>query len=139
MAQASAQQAINAFVQATKELSGGQRASKEVRERKAAAKGMIIQFMKEQKMDFIEVDGLFLVLKKKKSKPPINDQFLGRGYKEFHSNQNHLQGTIDEVSLRFGQFIFFMQKKLSVETHDVVLTKRKPLTAVLFDEFNFNP
>lgn len=132
------QAAITTFIHATQELTGGVKSSKEAKERKLAAKMRIVQFMQESKMSYIQVDHLFLCLKTTTKSPTVNSEFLASVYKEFETNQrkNFIGSSIEQLAAKFSEFIQFMRKKNSENSFDLRLTKKKPMSAMLFESFN---
>ena len=127
--------AVQSFFSATMELSGENTNTKDVRERKKQAKQHIIDIMKHDNIPFIEIEGQFLVLKHKTTKPPINNEFAARAYNEFHKDPQRGVGEPNQVAACFGEFMFALQKHLSETTDDLKLSKKKPMAALLFDEF----
>jgi hypothetical protein len=134
------QDAVKSYVQATSELSGGQNCNKECKQRIKQAKLHIMSVMKEKKLAFLELNpSNFLVLKSKPCKHPMTPDFAANAFKQFHLDPTRLNGTTDSVAASFGQFLFALQKHCSDTTDDLKLSKKKPMAALLFDEFSQPP
>lgn len=131
----SLKEAVQLFFSATMELSGDQNNTKDVRERKKQAKQHIIDIMKNDNIPFIEIEGQFLVLKQKTTKPAINAEFVARSFIEFHKDPQRSVGEQNQVAACFGEFTFALQKHMSETSDDLKLSKKKPMAALLFDEF----
>lgn len=130
------QSIVQSFITTTKELSGGNGGTKELRERKKQAKQHIIDIMKEKQLTYIELDGYYLVLKQTFSKPTLNAEFATRAFTEFHKDQQRLTGDPAQVAICFGHYLFGLQKHLAEQSYDLKLSKKKPMAAMLFEEFN---
>jgi hypothetical protein len=133
--------AIKAFITASQEISGGTKSSKEAKDKKAHAKNVIIQFMKNGGMSYIQVDHLFLHLKKNMKKPTVNAEFVARAYKEFQQTEliKLPQATIEQVAVKFGEYVFYLQRQMGEETNDLKVNQKKPMSAMLFDSFAAPP
>jgi hypothetical protein len=129
--------AIRAFITATQEISGGTQSSKEAKDRKIKAKQVIVQFMQTRNQTYIQVDNMYLNLKKSLRKPPVNAEFISRAYKEFQNTQQQhfVNVSVEQVAVKFGEYVFYLQKKMAEEHYDVKLSKKKPMSAMLFDSF----
>jgi len=129
--------AVQCFMQCMKELSGKETGvAKEMRDRKKAAKEHILKIMKEKRLGYIEIEGNYLVLKSKLSRPTLNVEFLGKAFKEFHVDPSRLQGDIDTVSLRFAEYVLGLQKHCAERKEDVEFSRKKPMSAMLMEEFH---
>jgi hypothetical protein len=134
------QSAVYNFIQATKEITGGNKnmEMREVKETKKKAKQHIIDMMINKQLSYIELDGTYLLLKQKLNKPTLNVEFAARAYQEFHKEPSRLVGSEEERSTSFGKYMFGLQKHLSDVQHDITVSKRVPMAARLLDQFPLN-
>ena len=127
--------AVQSYLDATKDLANEQSDKKAVREQKKAAKQQIIDLMVNGGLSYINVDGTYIVIKQKLTKPCMNAEFVARAYVEFHKIPEHLNRPVAEAAELFGVFLFDLQKKLCDPENDLKITTKPPLCAMLAETY----
>ena len=130
--------AIQAFVDANNITTGEGQVTKEMKEKKNQAKKYIIEAMQHMGKTYLHLMGVHLTLKTTKKKPPINKEFLSQAYFDFHVSQaGAISGlSPEQIAAHFGAFVFFSQKKKSVDGDvDLKISKSKPMSTMLFESF----
>ena len=132
--------AIRSFIETNQQISGVTQTSKEAKDKRAEAKKMIVDVMQTHNRTFFQVENVYLLLKKILKKPPVNNEFLSKAYVAFNEslqNQNQYHGlSPEQVRDKFSEYVFFQQKKMGVITHDIAVSKKKPMCATVFESFS---
>lgn len=126
-----AQEAVLMLIKCTNEISGEQKNTKPIREKIRDAKQAVIEFMRAQKVSYIDVKGTgkFILLEQTQSKPTLNEEFFNCVIQEFYKQPNF-------QNMNFGQFVTRIRDQMSEPKYSVKITEKKPLAAILQQEVN---
>ena len=133
--------AIQAFIQCHNVMNGDKKSAAEIKDRKSRAKEVIIQYMLSNHLQYIGAFGIYITLRKKKKRPPINRDFIIKTYKDYEGQKAQLfrnvnNPTLDQIAEKYGDFVVYVQKQMTTNEHDIKMCKKKPMSAMIFDSFN---
>lgn len=130
--------AIESYIKTAEDISSDNNGMKEIKMRQKQCKEHIISYMINNKMGFIDIgNGLYLVLKKKHTKPQLNEEFLSHAFKEFYKQHNRLnvKGDVNAVGNKFGTYVIALQKHMASTSDILQITKKRPIASILLEDF----
>lgn len=124
------------YVQGMSDMRGSKKNAKEQRSREKESRVNIINAMRDRKLSCIDVQPKgYLVLQKKKKKPPLNEEFLTQAYFDFHRDPQRTQGDLKHIASVFWKYVLGLQRRHSKMVDDLRLVNNKPRSVVIQEEF----
>ena len=125
----SAAQAIDLFVKVETIKKQNSTKQKQITSQQEVARESIINHMTQTNQPFLTVaEGLYLILKKKSSKPSLNEEFIAALYQQFQkSKQRAIPPNEHE---EFSAFCSMHQQRLATNSVDLAISKSKPVSSM---------
>lgn len=107
-----------------------------IAKQKKEARKAIIEHMKTNNTPCIEFASRFISLTTKLVKPTINAEFLAKAYQGFHATPQYAQVQAEgKAHLAYAEYVYALQKHLSVVEDDLKISKKKPMEALIMHDF----
>lgn len=125
--------ALKVFIQLTNMIDTGNQKRKEITSKKKEVKQKIIDMMKIKNLEFLHIDDIYLKLIRKVSKPKLDQDIITQAYIQFHTTNSFENTNVDTISKQFAQFVFEFINRLSTETCDLKVSKKKPVSLMIHE------
>ena len=123
------------FIDATLEIQSQSDNCKDAKATKEEVKPLIIEQFKKEKKIYYQIQDKFISLSLKHKKPPFNQEFLTKLFREFHVTNVAGENVtnLEDISSLFGQYAVNVQKQLKSTQEDLCITKCKPRSAEVLE------
>ena len=122
--------AVKLFVQTCNVQRENTSKNKIVTSQKDSAKSILLEYFIQSKQSFIAIDGKYIILKHKTTKPPLNAEFIAACYRRYHEAVLKRPLLQEHEAENFARYCSSMQADLSKQDTDIILSDSRPICSL---------